>query len=196
MKSIKIVSLILAVVMLAAVAVGCKPKLDEGVAEIAKDYYTNSVLRQDFASINDICAYDKVKVYEQIYTNWAEEEGKSLEEYISGLAESRKIEGDVTTVEAFLKAQSERYVNNLMESGDSEKFDKTPEIISFFDANSTEIQAVYDTLDAEYHREGVYIGDYLDYDSITDAIFVEVGVDGNNAQLLIVKIGEEWLYMA
>lgn len=196
MKSIKLMSLILAVIMLAAVVVGCKPKLDEDIAAVAKDYYSYAVLRQDFVTVNDICAYDKVKIYEQIYTNWAEEEGKSLEAYLSDIAENRGIEEEVTTVEAFLKAQSDRYVNNLKESGDSAKLDAAPEIVEFSNAKSTDIQKVYDSLDANYHREGIYIGDYLDYDSITEAKLVTVGVDGNNSQVLIVKIGSEWLYMA
>lgn len=196
MKSVKLVSLILAVVMLAAVAVGCKPKLDEGIAAVAKDYYSYVVLRQDFVSINDICAYDKVEIYEKIYESWAAEEGKSLEDYLSGLAENRGIEGEVTTVEAFFKAQSDRFVNKAKESGDSAKFDVTPEIIEFSDAKNMDIQKVYDALDAKYHREGIYIGDYINYDSIAEGKLVTVGVDGNNSQVLIVKIGNEWLYMA
>ncbi len=196
MKSVKLVSLILAVLMIAAVASGCKPKLDEDIAAVAKDYYSYEVLRQDFVTIKDICAYDKVAVYEKIYSAWAEEQGKTLGEYLAGVAENRGIEEDVTTVDAFLKAQSDRYVNGIKESGDSAKFDQTPEIIEFSDAKSTDIQKVYDSLDAKYHKEGIYIGDYLDYDDIVEAKLVTVGVEGNNSQVLLVKIGTEWLYMA
>lgn len=196
MKSIRIVSLLIAVLILAISAVGCAPKLDEDIAAVAKDYYSYVVLRQDFITVNDKCAYDRVAVLEKIYTTWAEEEGKTLEEYISGLAAKRGLEGEINTVEDFFLAQSQNYVNSVKESDNASKLDATPEIVTFSNAKNLDIQAVYDSLDAKYHRDGVYIGDYLNYDSIAEAKLVTVGVEGNNSQVLIVKIGDQWLYMA
>ena len=196
MKNFRLIGLIMAMLMLTLCVVGCAPKLEEEAATVAKDYYSHIIMRQDNVSAKSICAYDKIAITEAVYTNWAEKDGKTLEEYIASLAERRNMPADTNTTEKFLKVQSEIYVEKNKKTMGEDYFNSIPEVISFTKANSSKIDKVYNELMNRYGKDKIDFTQYVDIDDIAEARLVEVGVNDQVTEVLVVKVDGQWKYLA
>ena len=196
MKKIKFLAVVVAIILAISAFAGCAPQIDEAAGNVAKNYYTYAVIRQDMVTANSDCAYDKVALTEEIYKVKAEAEGITLDEYVTKLVENRKMTVDVNSVSEYLKALSEYYIEkNADEKGES-YFSPDAKVVSFDDASTSEIQAVYDNLVNKYSLDGVNFSKYLNFADITEGMTVTVGADDNNTSVLLVKIAGEWKFLA
>ena len=196
MNKIKFSAPIIAIVLILASFTGCAPQIDEAAGNVAKNYYTYAIVRQDMVTANSDCAYDKVALTEEIYTVKAKDEGITLDEYIKYLAETRKITADINSVADYLEALSMYYIDKNIDSMGAEYFSPNANVVEFKTASSSEIQTTYDSLMSKYSLDGVDFSKYLNFADITEGMTVTVGENDNNTTVLLVKINGNWKFLA
>ena len=196
MNKIKFSAPIIAIVLILASITGCAPQIDEAAGNVAKNYYTYAIVRQDMVTANYDCAFDKVALTEELYTVKAKDEGITLDEYIKNLAETRKITADINSVADYLEALSMYYIDKNIDSMGAEYFSPNANVVEFKTASSSEIQTTYDSLMSKYSLDGVDFSKYLNFADITEGMTVTVGENDNNTTVLLVKINGNWKFLA
>ena len=196
MNKIKFSAPIIAIVLILASITGCAPQIDEAAGNVAKNYYTYAIVRQDMVTANSDCAFDKVALTEELYTVNAKDEGITLDEYIKNLAETRKITADINSVADYLEALSLYYIDKNIDSMGADYFSPNANVVEFKTASSSEIQTTYDSLMSKYSLDGVDFSKYLNFADITEGMTVTVGENDNNTTVLLVKINGNWKFLA
>ena len=198
MKKYSILTVFVAVILLLATLTGCAGYTLPAEAEkVAVGYYEYLVMRQDQTGVAPYCAYDRMALLNELYEEKASANNQTVEEYIADTAKTRGYE-NVTTLDEFLKALSDDYVEKTKEQYGEGYFTATAKVVEAEKATEEYIKDIYDTLVDRYKKNNIDFTQYLPYDSISEGAVVTLSTSesgGNVADVLVVKANGEWGYL-